>query len=40
MEKGDLQGETLSPKLFTLLLEDIVKIMYDSDIPALKMMVY
>jgi hypothetical protein len=34
--KAILQGETLSPKLFTLFLEDLIKRLHNSDIPGLK----
>jgi hypothetical protein len=36
LQKGVLQGENLSPKLFTIFINDLVDIMYSSGVPALK----
>jgi hypothetical protein len=36
IEKGVLQGECLSAKLFTLFIDDIINILHESDIPSLK----
>jgi hypothetical protein len=36
LEKGVLQGESLSPKLFTLFIDEIVNILHSSSIPSLK----
>jgi len=36
IEKGVLQGETLSPKLFTIFIEDIINILHKSKISPLK----
>jgi hypothetical protein len=36
LKKGVLQGENLSPKLFTIFINDLVNVMYTSGIPALK----
>jgi hypothetical protein len=35
-EKGVLQGETLSPRLFTIVMDQLVDILHSSNIPALK----
>jgi len=34
-KKGVMQGESLSPKLFTLFIDKLVEIMHKSDIPAI-----
>jgi hypothetical protein len=36
IQKGVLQGECLSAKLFTLFINDIVKVLHDSNVPSLK----
>jgi hypothetical protein len=36
LQKGVLQGESLSPKLFTLFIDEIVEILHSSNIPTLK----
>jgi len=36
LEKAVLQGETLSPKLFTFFMEDLVTTLHNSDIPSIK----
>lgn len=37
IEKSVLQGETLSPKLFTIFMEDIVSLLHNSSLSALRM---
>jgi len=36
MERAVLQGEILSPKLFTIFMDDLVDMLHNSNIPALK----
>jgi len=36
MERAVLQGETLSPKLFTIFMDDIVDMLHNSNLPALQ----
>jgi hypothetical protein len=36
LEKGVLQGETLSPRLFTIVMDELVSVLHNSNIPSLK----